>query len=750
MNEPRVPPADAALREALIQALGDVVYDWRPLDDRLEWAGAFTRILGYSSAEMGADTASWTSRVHPDDLPAVLNEVEKARVERRAYDLEYRFRHRDGHYLWMQDRGVLFLDAARQVERIVGVFRDVTGRKRAEEELRASREHIERLSRMRGIMGSINALIVRTRSRTELFQEACRIAVEQGGFGLAWIGLVREGNELAPVAHFGNDGGQLERLRLPLSADDHTAGYRTVLAVRQGLAQVCNDVAADRALGPWREVMLGLGHRSFVSCPLMVGGQVHGCLNFYAGEPGAFDEDELKLLAGLAHDIGYALDFILKDETLDFLSIYDPLTRLPNRSLFLRRLADFIAAARESARRLAVLMLDLEHFKAINDAVGHAGGDALLKLVGERLKFHAGGPSYMARIAGDRFAVVLTDLDKDEDVEARVAAGDWDRLDPPFEYGGHEFAVTLRLGVAVYPQDGADAEALLRNAELAVKHGKTSARSVTRYTASMSAVATRKLNLERELRRALERSEFRLEYQPRVDLGDGRICGAEALLRWRNADGVAVPPGEIVPLMEESGLIVEVGAWALGQALRDRARWRADGLAAPRVAVNVSPVQLRDESFPVAVAAALAATGDAGSALELEITESLVMGERDGGAARLRALRDQGVAIAIDDFGTGYSSLAHLARLPLQAVKIDRSFIATLGADAATTSIVSAIIALAHSMSLRVIAEGVETPEQVRFLRQHRCDEIQGWAFSRALPAAEFAELLRAGRTLGA
>jgi diguanylate cyclase (GGDEF)-like protein/PAS domain S-box-containing protein len=641
---------------------------------------------------------------------------------------------------WLETRAVPLRNQAGTVTALLGVTRDVTER-------RAQQERIDRLSRMRRVIGGISALLVRTRSRAELFQEACRIAVEQGGFGLAWIGAVQD-DCLVPVALNGQDGGHLATLRFAIVGPDPNACPHSVGAVREARPRVSNRVATDEEVGIWRGPLAALGYQSFVSYPLIVGEKVEGCFNLYARQPDFFDADEMSLLAELVRDLCYALEFIIKDEKLDYLTIYDPLTRLPNRSLFLRRLQGFIQAAQDSGRPFALLMLDVERFKAINDATGHAGGDELLRAVADRLRMHAGQSTRIARITGDHFAAVIPDLERGVDVEVLVGRGGWTRLDTPFQHSGQDFAVAFKVGIAVFPQDAQDAEALLRNAELALKQGKYTGRRSTRYAAEMSAFARRKLELGQQLQQALERHEFALHYQPKVDLRSGKVCGAEALLRWQSPEHGIVMPAGMIPLMEETGLILDVGRWALKQALVDRWRWQQEGLAAPRVAVNVSAVQLREKDFTASVRALIEAMPGAAEGLELEITESSMMAEPDAVVAQLNAVRDLGVKVTMDDFGTGYSSLAYFSRLPLATVKIDRSFITTMLTEADNSSIVSAIIALAHSLNLRVVAEGVDADEQLRYLRLLRCDEMQGFLFSKALPAADFAALLRSGRTL--
>lgn len=642
---------------------------------------------------------------------------------------------------WLETHAVPMRDDSGTVNALLGVTRDVTAS--IEQQRR-----ILRLSRTRAVMSGVNALIVRVRNRTELFQEACRIAVDLGGFRLAWVGLVTGGKQVVSVARHGEDHGHLSELKMELEEPDPQACAPTVQAVREGRRRVCNDISTDPGLGPWREPLQALGHGSFVAYPLLAGDQVVGCLNLYAAEPGFFDEEELKLLTELANDISFALEFIVQDEKLDYLAAYDSLTRLPNRSLFIRRLPGYIDVARKDSLRLALLIVDLERFKSINDAIGQEGGDALLKHIADRLTLQAGGSSFVARMGGDRFAVLIPGIGPGEDVEAQIRGGGWNRLDTPFNYRGHEVSMSCKLGLAIYPQDATDAEGLLRNAELALKQGKATGQPQTRYTDEIGAVASHKGQLTQNLRRAIDNDELLLHYQPKVELRTGKICGAEALLRWQSPNQGLTLPGNIVPLLEETGMILEVGRWVLKQALLDRARWLAQGLAVPRIGVNVSYVELRDAEYADSVKATLEGFADAAAGIELEVTESTMMANPDTDIATLKALRDLGLTVAMDDFGTGYSSLAYLARLPINVVKIDRSFIVGMATSPDTMNIVSSIVTLAHSMNLRVVAEGVDAPEQVQLLRALRCDEIQGFLFSKPLPADAFAALLREGRRL--
>jgi EAL domain-containing protein (putative c-di-GMP-specific phosphodiesterase class I) len=317
-------------------------------------------------------------------------------------------------------------------------------------------------------------------------------------------------------------------------------------------------------------------------------------------------------------------------------------------------------------------------------------------------------------------------------------------LERVFAVDGQEVHVSVRVGVALFPADGDSAETLLRNAEAALKRAKALGERRLFYSEEMSRVLREKLDLGNRLRRALQQGEFVLFYQPKLDVRQGSICGAEALIRWRSPELGLVPPNCFVPMLEESGLIVEAGRWALRQAVRDRREWMAQGLPAPRIAVNVSPLQLRRPDFVDMLKDALAEGGAAG--IDLEITESALMSDVEEHLDKLRAARGMGLSIAIDDFGTGYSSLAYLTRLPVDAIKIDRSFIMRMTDAADTMNIVATIVSLAHTMKLKVIAEGVETAEQLRFLRLLRCDQMQGFLFSPGLAPAQFAELLKSGQ----
>ncbi|MEO8718819.1 MAG: bifunctional diguanylate cyclase/phosphodiesterase, partial [Burkholderiales bacterium] len=462
-----------------------------------------------------------------------------------------------------------------------------------------------------------------------------------------------------------------------------------------------------------------------------------------AREPGFFDHAELELLRELIANLEFALELQGKREKVDYLALYDALTGLPNRNLLRQRLAQAIDARRGANDKVGLLLRDIERFKAINDTLGPHGGDRLLRTVAERVAKFAGERAHAARVGGDQFAILMPGVGHARDVGRLMEAMGPSLLDSAHEIDGRELRVALKAGAALYPDDGAVADALIRNAEAALRRAKGTADRFLFYTPHLNARVAERLDLEAKLRRAVARGEFELHFQPKVDLGDGRITGVEALLRWRHTGQGAVSPAQFVPVLEETGLISEVGLWVMGEAVKAHRGLAARGLAAPRIAVNVSAIQLRGQSFVEDVRGVLAGAGEA-AGLDLEITESLLMENIDESLRKLRAVRDMGARIALDDFGTGYSSLAYLSRLPIDTVKIDRGFVRNMVEKTEDTSIVSAILSLAHALNLKAVAEGVETEEQADLLRLLQCDEMQGYLFSPAVPMDQLETLLRA------
>ena len=615
---------------------------------------------------------------------------------------------------------------------------------------KAQEAKVLRLNRIYSVLSGINTAIVRVREQHELFTEACRIAVEHGQFRMAWIGLLDSaGVNMTPVVKAGFEHGYLDQISLSLRDDDADGCKLVTRALREKTSVVCNDIGTDPQTARWREAALARGYRSVVVFPLLTGGKTAGAFVLYAAETGFFDAEEMKLLSEMASDISFALEYIEKEARLNHLAYYDVLTGLPNRTLFHERLGQALVQASRHQRRVGIALLDLDRFKQINDSLGHGVGDLFLKAVAERLTDCVREGDTVARLAGDEFAVILADM-RHEDDAAYAAQKILDSFLQPFHVVGHEFFTSASLGVTLYPLDDHSVEGLLRNADTAMYRAKeTGGNSYQFYAANMISLAHGRLTLENDLRRALERNEFLLHYQPVVSLMSGNIVGVEALIRWQHPERGLVSPADFIPITEETGLIQHLGEWVLHTACTQYQASREMKQAGLRMAVNVSPRQFQQPDFPEKIAAVLAQTGFDPALLDLEITESLLMQNVEATLKSMRKLSVLGVQFSIDDFGTGYSSLSLIARLPVDTLKIDRAFIINMVSNADDLNIVSTVISLAHSLNLRVIAEGVETEEQANLLRLLKCNDIQGYLFSPAVPSEKIEVFLREKKAVG-
>jgi diguanylate cyclase (GGDEF)-like protein/PAS domain S-box-containing protein len=426
---------------------------------------------------------------------------------------------------------------------------------------------------------------------------------------------------------------------------------------------------------------------------------------------------------------------------------HDVVTNLPNRLLLSDRITQSIALAFRQHRPLAVIFLDLDRFKYVNDSLGHASGDELLQSVSRRLLASVRGSDTVSRLGGDEFVILLSEITQAVDA-ATSAKKILLALSAPHSIGGQDVHIVGSIGISVYPEDGRDAETLIKNADTAMYNAKESGRNNFQYfKAEMNLKAVERQSLEGSLRRALEREEFLLHYQPKVNLETGEITGVEALVRWQQPDRGLLPPSQFVSIAEDCGLIIQIGRWVLYEACRQAREWQDAGLPFKRVSINVSAVEFRDKSFVEYVRAILSETGLEARYLDLELTEGVLMEDAESTAAILQALKTMGVHLAVDDFGTGYSSLSYLQRFPIDVLKIDQSFVHRITDDPDDSAIVSAIIDMGKNLKLRVIAEGVETREQLAFLQAQHCAEGQGYLFSRPLAAAQFARLLQMGVT---
>ncbi|HSW25855.1 MAG TPA: EAL domain-containing protein, partial [Burkholderiaceae bacterium] len=459
-----------------------------------------------------------------------------------------------------------------------------------------------------------------------------------------------------------------------------------------------------------------------------------------SGEPLADEQGRFVGYRGVSRDITPRKQ---AEERIQYLATHDSLTGLPNRVMFGELLNHVLALSRRNQSKFAVLFIDLDRFKFINDSLGHEAGDALLREVAKRLKESLRASDIVARLGGDEFVMLLQDLGHSEQA-GPIARKLLSAVIKPIELNGQECRVTASIGISVFPDDAPDEASLMTHADLAMYHAKEEGKNNFQfYDGRLETLSLERLTLETKLRRAIERDELSLHYQAKLDLASNAISGVEALLRWNSAELGAVSPAKFIPVAEETGLILAIGKWVLRTACAQSVLWQRAGLPPVRVSVNLSPRQLNDPELLAAVQDVLAETGLKPDLLELEVTESSVMHNVERALEVLCALKDMGLRLAIDDFGTGYSSLAQLKRFPIDTLKVDRSFIRELPADSEDKAIAEAIIAMGRTLSLTVVAEGVETREQQEFLRERLCDQMQGFFFSKPVAAADFAELLR-------
>jgi diguanylate cyclase (GGDEF)-like protein/PAS domain S-box-containing protein len=638
---------------------------------------------------------------------------------------------RAGERRHMRWNSLMLRSATGHVIGMATVGEDITEGRQAE-------ARIAYLNRVCAFLSGINGLIVRVRDRAELFRDACRIATSQGGFHLAMMGVVdRSTMKVVTVALEGKDPLVVDAIKAILSVSDGSVNAMVEEAVRTESPSIANDSQNDPRVA-FRVKHAELGCGSMIVLPLIVADKVACVLALYATEKQFFHEEEMKLLRELAGDIGFAIDHIETQERFDYLAYYDALTGLANRNLFLDRLAQHMRSAVSSGQQLGLFLIDLERFKNINDTLGQSAGDALLRQVADWLKQTVGDADLLTRFSADHFAVVLPNVRHEDEVGRQVERTLDAFINHPFRLNDEEFRIAAKIGIALFPHDGTDAATLFKHAEVALKKAKVGGDRYLFYAQRMTEMVAGRLTLENQLRQALDREHFVLHYQPKVNVQTGRLAGAEALIRWNDPATGLVPPARFIPILEETGLIYEVGRWALHKAIADYLRWAHAGLAAVRIAVNVSPQQLRHRDFVAGIKLAVSIDPVAAAGLELEITESMVMQDFKHNIVSLHSIRALGVCIAIDDFGTGFSSLSYLAKLPVDTLKIDRSFIIDMDAGHEGSALVETIIGLAHALKLKVVAEGVETSEQLALLRSLHCDEFQGFLFGKPVPAEIF------------
>lgn len=621
---------------------------------------------------------------------------------------------------------------------------------RAEEKARTEAQK-ERLTRMFAALSATNEAIMRAKSRGELYDLVCQAASAGGKFTSTTIALATPDSDLLRIVSAAGPAAETTRhTRLSTDAARPEGKGMAGTAFRTRQPCISNDYLNDSRVAAFHAIVREDGARAGAAFPLMVHGEPVGVMIYMSIEKDIFTVEFVELLQRLADNVSFAMENFDRadekneaDERIEYLASHDSLTDLPNRETFNGLLREAIDAAQRHDHRFAVLFIDLDRFKVINDSLGHEAGDLLLLEVANRLRGALRASDVVARLGGDEFVVILDQCGEIDDVQ-HIATGLLAALAEPMELAGHECHTTASIGIAMYPANGADAQTLTKNADMAMYLAKEDGKNGYRFfSKEVKTQSIERLSLESALRRALEREQFSLNYQPKVDMETGQITGVEALLRWSHPDLGNISPAQFIPLAEETGLIVPIGRWVVKEACAQAMAWQRRGLLPVSMAVNLSPRQFADEHLLQDVDEALAASGMSPVLLQLEVTESMMMRNVGRALKVLDAIQSRGIRLAIDDFGTGYSSMSLMKHFPIDTIKIDRSFVRDLPQDSEDQAIAQAIISMGKALGMTVVAEGVENAEQEAFLRTHGCDEMQGFLIAKPLPAKQMAELLR-------
>jgi len=649
------------------------------------------KLTGYRPDELVFNNrVSYDQITLPEDRAHVSRTIHRALEKNESFDVEYRIERADGRVCWVLERGVGIRDASGRLAWIEGYIQDISERMAANAMLR---EAVRRYS--------------------SIFEHAT-----EGIFQTTPEGRYLDANPaLARIYGHASPDALIEHLH------DISRQLYVLPERRAEFVRLMQEQGAVRNFES--QVYRHDGRIIWISENARAVKNADGSVQFFEGT--VVDITERRQ----------------HEAELEYQASHDSLTGLPNRSLLRDRIEQAIAKARRDGNRVAVVFVDLDHFKLINDSLGHHVGDRLLLEVADRLMTCVRSHDTVARQGGDEFVLVLTEQ-HGEDESLAIVSRLLDVISQPWVDEGQEYGLSCSVGISCYPKDGDDPDALLRCADAAMYQAKASGRSTYHvYTPELNQAISERLELENSLRHALERDEFRVYYQPRIDTASGRIIGAEALIRWDCPGKGLIPPDHFISIAEETGLIIPIGQWILQEACRQNRAWQQAGLPPISVSVNLSPIQFRHAGLVQSVAAALQRAELDPACLELELTESFVMHDAERINVAMQALKALGVDIAVDDFGTGYSSLSYLKRFPVDRLKVDKSFVRDINNDPDDAAIVRAIITLGHALGLKVVAEGVETRAHLEFLQQHGCDELQGYYFSRTVPATEMEALLR-------
>lgn len=753
----------------------------------------------------------WAENVHPSDVARCSKVYREAFGKREPFEIEFRMRRADGAYRWLIGRGAPYVDMDGGFAGYLGSCYDITERKESEGQVHMLSLAVEEIgssvlitdlngkieyvnsafSEATGYsfdeaVGQNTSLLQSGHTPPEKYQEMWDTLLAGNEWRGEMLNRKKDGSlfwESAVISAVSNEAGEMayfvavleditarkhaETQMHLLSSTIEQAGDSVMIVNSNNIIEYVNPAFVELTSYSEEEIIgkkpdllrsgrMSEGFYKEMWGKILAGDVFRGeLINRKKNGELYYEDKTITPIRNARGEIGYYVS-TGRDVTerknyeseLEHQANYDTLTALPNRNLLQDRLGQALTYARRHARQLAVLFLDLDFFKNINDSLGHDAGDLLLKQVAARLTDCVREGDTVARQGGDEFVVILSDIEEEEDVTA-VTRKILKAFADPFSIGSHELYVTCSIGIALYPKDGEDIQSLLKNSDAALYRAKEQGRNNSQfYTMEMNVKALERLVLENNLRHALDREQFEVYYQPQVDLRSGEINGMEALLRWKHPEMGMVPPTKFIPMAEESGLIVPIGEWVLRTACKQNKAWQDAGLRPVCVAVNLSARQFRHQDLVALVAGILKETGLDPSLLELELTESLLMQNVEATIDTLTRFKAMGVKSSIDDFGTGYSSLSYLKRFPIDTLKIDQSFVHNITTDPDDAAIAKTIISMAHEMKLRVIAEGVETEEQRSFLHLRHCDEMQGYLFSKPVPAEEFEVLLRERRRL--
>ena len=610
-------------------------------------------------------------------------------------------------------------------------------------------DELKRSNRALRLLSASNQTLLRATDETALLYDVCRVSTEIGGYSLSWVGFKEMDalQSVRPAAYCGYDEGFLAAAKMSWADNEHGLSAMST-AIRTGMMQLRLDILNDPRLAIWHDDARSRNYQSAIALPLQVNGETIGAIAIYAPEPNAFHGKEIDLLEELASDLSFGIETVrlriaheYANARIHRLAFFDSLTGLPNRNRLSSLLTDAVAAARENDSQLALLLLDLDYIREINESYGHEAGDRILVQVAHKLQEMSDDNCTVTRFGGDDFVIICNHNNQAKAIS--LAKHILAAIKQPFLSDAHSFSISGSIGIAFYPGDADNPTDLLSRADLAMSKVKEAGGGYRFYKSKMSHDLTRELELLQRLECAVAEGNLQLHYQPKVELCSGQIIGAEALLRWHDPILGSISPVEFIPIAEGRGLMTTIGEWVLRTACGQIKLWKEQGLACRgRIAVNVSARQLEDPYFLERAARVMEETGVSPSAVEMELTESCLMDDPERMFELMAELRTLGFSIAIDDFGTGYSSLVYLKRIPIDTLKIDQTFVRNMLDDNNDKAIISTILAIAQQMGLTTVAEGVETEEQRQALLQLGCGMGQGYYFCRPKSADDFTKLL--------